>query len=273
MFLKCQLLCVGFLLLFSGNVLAVDIDSITDPKAKGVAIAQKSFDTDSGFVDFFAELTLVQKTANGADNLRHIRFWSLENGEDGEEQNRSIFTYPPDVKGLARLTHYNSNSPDDHWVFLPGDNRVKRVSPKTQLSYFMGTQFTFEDFRLYRAEQVGKYNYEYLGSESYGGMECYKIARFPTGKDFTNYSRHEMWIDTAEFRVLKVDFYDLRGDLLKTMTRSKFELYEGRFWCMHEMEMLNHQTGEKTLVIWSNYKFGTGLKESDFTRESLKRLR
>jgi outer membrane lipoprotein-sorting protein len=224
-------------------------------------------------VDFFAELTLVQKTANGNDNLRHIRFWSLEKGSDGAEQNRSIFTYPPDVKGYARLTHLRDNSPDEHWVFVPGDNRVKRVSPTTQLSYFMGTQFTFEDFRLYRAEQVDRYTYKYLKNEMYGGMECYKIARFPTGKDFTNYSRHIMWIDTKEFRVLRVDFYDKNDALLKTMTRSKFELYEGRFWCMHEMEMVNHQTGEKTLVIWSNYQFGTGLKESDFTRESLKRLR
>lgn len=271
MFLKYLLLVSSFFLL-SSPLLATEIETITDPEAKGLAIAKRSYQTDSGFVDFFAELTLVQKGKNGQDNLRHIRFWSLENEERGE-QNRSIFTYPPDVKGLARLTHFNSNSPDDHWVFIPGDNRVKRVSPTSQLSYFMGTQFTFEDFRLYRAEQVDKYSFTYLNNEIYAGMDCFKISRLPTAKEFTNYSRHVMWIDAQEFRVLRVDFYDKDDVLLKTMTRSKFELYEDRFWCMHEMEMLNHQTGEKTLVIWSNYRFGTGLKESDFTRESLKRLR
>ncbi len=270
MFFKYLLACL--ILLLSVPVMAMDIDAITDPEAKGLAIAQKSYETDSGFVDFFAELTIVQKDKSGNDNLRHIRFWSLENGDHGE-QSRSIFTYPPDVKGMARLSHLHATSPDDHWVFMPGANRVKRVSPNNQLSYFMGTQFTFEDFRLYRAEQVDKYFYKYIGNEQYDGMECYKVERFPAGKKFTNYSRHMMWIDTKEFRVLKVDFYDKKDALLKTLTRSKFELYEGRFWCMYEMEMVNHQTGDETLVIWSNYQFGTGLKEGDFTRESLKRLR
>ncbi len=271
MFVKYHIVA-SLVLLLCAPVMATEIDAMTDPAAKGLAIAQKSYDVDSGFVDFFAELTIVQKDGGGADNLRHIRFWSLENIEEGE-QSRSIFTYPPDVKGMARLTHLHSTSPDDHWIFIPGENRVKRVSPTNQLSYFMGTQFTFEDFRLYRAEQVSKYTYKYLEKVQYDGMECFKIVRFPTGKKFTNYSRHVMWIDTKEFRVLKVDFYDKDDALLKTMTRSKFKLYEGKFWCMHEMEMLNHQTGDNTLVIWSNYHFGTGLTEGDFTRESLKRLR
>jgi len=272
MFLKKLLLCASLLLWFSAAVSATELELSSDPVAKGLAIAQKSYETDSGFVDFFAELTIVQQNRSGKEKLRHIRFWSLENGPTGE-QSRSVFTYPPDVKGMARLSHLHADSPDDHWVFMPDENRVKRISPKNQLIYFMGTQFTFEDFRLYRAEQVNKYSYKYLENVQYAGLDCFKIARFPTGKKFTNYSRHVMWVDTDEFRVLKVDFYDHQDQLLKTLTRSKFELYEGKFWCMHEMEMVNHQTREHTLVIWSNYQFGTGLKESDFTRESLKRLR
>ncbi len=273
MLLKNQILVVSLLVLLSSVAFASpELEAISDPAAKGLAIAQRSYETDSGFVDFFAELTIVQKNDNGKENLRHIRFWSLE-GDGNGEQSRSIFTYPPDVKGMARLSHLHADSADDHWVFLPGDNRVKRVSPNNQLSYFMGTQFTFEDFRLYRAEQVEKYSYKYLGNEEYAGLDCFMVARFPTGMDFTNYSKHILWIDSKEFRVLKVDFYDKKEQLLKTMTRSKFKLYKGKFWCMHEMEMVNHQSGEKTLVIWSNYRFGLGLEEKDFTRESLKRLR
>ena len=272
MFLKWNVLLASIVLLFSSSAMATEIAAMTDPEAKGLAIARKSYEADSGFVDFFAELTLVQKDKAGNDNLRHIRFWSLENGPTGE-QNRSIFTYPPDVKGMARLTYLHTDSPDDHWIYIPGENRVKRISPKNQLSYFMGTQFTFEDFQLYRAEPVGQYTFKYLDNEQYDGMDCYKIARYPRGKKFTNYSRYVLWIDTKVFRILKVDFYDHHDQLLKTLTRSQFGLYEGKFWCMHEMEMVNHQTGEETLVIWSNYRFDLGLKESDFTRESLKRLR
>ena len=266
-----QLIVVA-LLLNSQGVQAALLADIKDPGAKGLAIAQKSYETDSGFVDFFAELTIIQVDKSGDEHMRHIRLWAIE-GEEGNEQSRSVFTYPPDIKGMARLSHGHNKTPDDHWIYLPEEKRTKRISPSNQLSYFMGTQFTFEDLRLYRAEQVDKYSYNYLGNEKIDGLDCYKIERFPTGKKFTNYSRHIMWIDRQEFRVIKVEFYDLAKQLLKTLSRSKFKLYKGKFWCMHEMEMTNKQTGEKTVVVWQNYRFDTGLKKSDFTPASLRRQR
>jgi hypothetical protein len=39
------------------------------------------------------------------------------------------------------------------------------------------------------------------------------------------------------------------------------------------MEMVNHQTGKSTTLRWKDYRFRTGLKDSDFTRNSLKRAR
>ncbi len=245
---------------------------IDDPEVKGMAIAQKSYETDSGFVDFYAELTLIQATKNGREELRHIRLWGLENKADGD-RSISVFVYPPDVKGMARLSHAHQNRPDDHWVYVPANQRVRRVSPTSQLSYFMGTQFTFEDLRLYRAEGLAKYEFIYLGDEVYDGLDCYTIRRLPVRKKFTNYSSQILWVDKKEFRVLKIDFFDKKKKLIKTLTRSQFKLYDGKFWAMQQMKMVNHQTGRETLVLWSNYRFGIGLKESDFTRESLKRIK
>ena len=37
--------------------------------------------------------------------------------------------------------------------------------------------------------------------------------------------------------------------------------------------MENHQTGKSTRLIWSDYRFQTGLTERDFDRNSLKRAR
>jgi hypothetical protein len=107
----------------------------------------------------------------------------------------------------------------------------------------------------------------------FDGMDCYKIRRLPTHKKFTNYSSQVLWIDKQEFRVLKIDFYDKRNLLIKTLIRSHFRLYKDKFWAMQQMKMINHQTGRETLVLWSKYSFGLGLKESDFTRESLKRIK
>ncbi len=238
---------------------------------KGMQIATESYRRESGFVDFFAELTLIQENGEGKNIYRHIRLWGLEREDEGDKS-ISVFVDPPDVKGFARLTHSHSDRPDDHWLYIPEKRRVKRLSPMSQLSRFMGSQFSFEDLRLYRAEKVEKYNYRYLRDELYKGMNCFVVERF-SRKEYSNYSRQVIWVDKKEYRIFKIDFYNKQNQLLKTLTKSKYKLYEGRFWCMGEMKMANCLNGKTTLVLWNNYKFGLGLTESNFTRKSLKRIK
>ena len=47
--------------------------------------------------------------------------------------------------------------------------------------------------------------------------------------------------------------------------------YLGHYWRPGRMEMLNHQTGKSTLLEWTAYRFGTGLDDSDFRPQTLKR--
>ncbi|WP_293487402.1 outer membrane lipoprotein-sorting protein [Parvibaculum sp.] len=44
-------------------------------------------------------------------------------------------------------------------------------------------------------------------------------------------------------------------------------------WRPRELEMVNHETGKKTKLIWEEYEFKTGLTESDFSTSSLERVR
>lgn len=39
------------------------------------------------------------------------------------------------------------------------------------------------------------------------------------------------------------------------------------------MKMVNHQTGKSTDLIWDNFQFQTGLSDSDFNQNALKRAR
>ncbi len=81
------------------------------------------------------------------------------------------------------------------------------------------------------------------------------------------------WVDTKEYRIQKVEFYDRKQELLKTLISSNFKQYLGKFWRAHTMFMENHQTGKKTTLKFLDYKFGTNLKESYFTKNRLKRVR
>jgi len=59
--------------------------------------------------------------------------------------------------------------------------------------------------------------------------------------------------------------------LLKTLSYEKYEIYQDKFWRAGEFNMTNHQTGKKTKLIFSDYKFAVGLEDSDFSQNGLMR--
>ena len=82
-----------------------------------------------------------------------------------------------------------------------------------------------------------------------------------------------MWIDSDIWRVVKTDYYDRKDALLKTLTIQDYQQYLDQYWRAGLMQMVNHQTGKSTEIQWSDYQFGTGLRERDFSRNALKRAR
>ncbi|MCI5210737.1 MAG: outer membrane lipoprotein-sorting protein, partial [Candidatus Electrothrix sp. ATG2] len=89
----------------------------------------------------------------------------------------------------------------------------------------------------------------------------------------SGYSHQVVWRDKDEYRIRKVDFYDRKNSLLKTLTMKEYQQYKGQYWRAHEMHMVNHQSGKSTVLLYSKYQFRTGLKKSDFKKNSLKRAR
>ena len=89
------------------------------------------------------------------------------------------------------------------------------------------------------------------------------VEQYPISKD-SGYTRLQSWIDKDEYRVRKIDFYDRKGALLKTLTPSEYQKYLGKHWRAQKMNMVNHQTGKSTDLVWSEFKFKTGLKDDDF---------
>ena len=98
------------------------------------------------------------------------------------------------------------------------------------------------------------------------------MKRFPTDKN-SGYTSQIAWIDQSEYRVHKIEFFDRKKSLLKTLISSNYKEYLGEFWRPEKMAMQNHQTGKSTDLIWKNYQFKTGLEDGDFTKNSLKRAR
>ena len=236
------------------------------PEEKGLAIAQESDRRDQGFGDSTVDLEMVLKNRHGEESRRKLRIATLEVRSDGDKS-LSIFDNPADVKGTALLTFSHKVADDDQWLYLPALARVKRIASANKSGSFMGSEFAYEDIS---SQEVEKYTYKYLREETYEGVLCFVMERYPVSP-YSGYKRELAWIDKAEYRPFKIDYYDRKDSLLKTLTWKDYKQYLNKHWRAAEMYMLNHQSGKSTLLIWSNYKFRVGLKDADFNEASLKR--
>ncbi|HID45579.1 MAG TPA: outer membrane lipoprotein-sorting protein [Chromatiaceae bacterium] len=238
------------------------------PEEKGLAIAQEVDRRDTGWNDFHAQMSMLLKNRHGEESLRQMRVKSLEVQGDGDKS-LIVFDEPRDVKGTALLTFSHKVKDDDQWLYLPALKRVKRIASRNKSGPFMGSEFAFEDLA---SQEVEKYTYKYIRDDVLDGKAVFVIERYPVSK-YSGYTRQVVQVDQAEYIPLKIEFYDRKNALLKVLVFRGYKQYLDKYWRADEMFMENRQTGKSTLLTWKDYKFRTGLKDSDFTRNSLKRTR
>ena len=133
----------------------------------------------------------------------------------------------------------------------------------------MGSEFAYEDLSSFEVE---KYTYKYLRDEGCGNETCFVVESYPIDK-YSGYTRRIVWLDTSEYRAQKIEFYDRKDALLKTQSFYDYQQYLDRYWRADLMKMENHQTRKSTDLVWSDYVFKTGLSDSDFNKNTLKRAR
>ena len=257
------LVITAALLLFSIHA------SAESPEDKGLAIAIEEDKRDKGFGDSTASMTMILRNKHGQESIRKIRTKTLEVEGDGDKS-LSIFDNPRDVKGTAFLNFTHKVGDDDQWLFLPALKRVKRISSRSKSGSFMGSEFAYEDIS---SQEIEKYTYKWIRDEVYEDQECFVTELYPVDKKNSGYTRQVNWIDMKEYRVLKVEYYDRKNSHLKTLTFTGYKKYMEKYWRADEMKMVNHLNGKSTKLVWSDYRFQTGLTDKDFSTNSLKRAR
>ena len=259
-----MLLISMFFVLFGGTASWAET-----PEEKGLAIVMEADRRDQGFKDLVADMVMVLRNRNGQESRREMTNKVLEVEDDGDKS-LSLFHTPRDVRGTALLTYSHKTGDDKQWLYLPALKRVKRINARNKSGSFVGSEFSYEDIT---SQEVEEYTYKYLQDEEVDGHACTVSEYYPVDAESSGYSRQVVWRDKDEYRIRKVDFYDRKKSLLKTLTVTGYQQYEGQYWRAGEMHMVNHQSGKSTTLLYSKYRFRTGLKESDFTKNSLKRAR
>ena len=250
-----------FLSVFAFTV--IGFASAQTSEEKGLEIANAAEKADLGFGSSTVDLKMTLKNKNGQTSERLLTTKTLELTEDGD-QSLIVFNSPKDVKGTSTLTFTHKVGSDDQWLYLPSIKRVKRISSNNKSGPFVGSEFAYEDLS---SQEVEKYSYKFL--EENGSLLI--VEQDPVDPK-SGYTRRLVTYNKDKgYRVEKVDFFDRKNSLLKTLIYSDYKLHKNKFWRAGTFDMVNHQSNKETQLKFSNYNFEANLSSEDFTQTALKR--
>lgn len=239
------------------------------PAEQGLAVFREKDRRESGYGDLQVELTMVLRDRRGNEARRELAISQLEMSDAGDRL-LVVFDTPKPIRGTALLSYSYVEGPDDQWLYLPAQQRVKKIASRNKSGPFLSSEFAYEDLALHEVE---KFDYRLMGREACGAATCLRVERVPLD-EYSGYSRQEVLLDADTLRVERIHYFDRHGRPLKVLENSEFRLHQGRFWKPARMFMENLQTGKTTELVWQQYRFDTGLEaDRDFSTNSLQRAR
>ncbi len=201
------------------------------PEEKGLEIAVAAEKRGEGYSDSKVKLKMVLINKKGRESSRDMRVKGLEGVGEKGDKSLMIFDTPKDQKGVAMLTFSHKEKSDDQWLYLPALKRVKKISSKNKSGPFVGSEFAFEDMS---SREIEKYTYKYLRDEQVDGRDCFVMESYPTDK-YSGYTKQVAWLDKEDFRAYKIEFYDRKKSLLKTLVNTDYKIYLDKYWRAHRL--------------------------------------
>jgi hypothetical protein len=209
--------------------------------------------------------TMVLVDSKGKNEQREMhRYYKALAG--GEKRALVVFVSPADIRGTALMIWNHPKGEADQWLFLPSQNKLQRVARSSRNSYFMGTDFTYGDME---PEDIDGYEYMVAREEAVDGQDCYvveAVAKEEAQKETKSpYSKRVLWVRKDVFVTVKIEFYDRRGTLAKTLTNHDFVNVKDKAWRPQKAVMVNHALNHKTLIGTRSRQVDASVQDDVFT--------
>ncbi|MDR0401356.1 MAG: outer membrane lipoprotein-sorting protein [Treponema sp.] len=246
-------------ILFCAAVLAAA--PLAAQEAEGIVRASRErIQADS----VYTRSTMILKANNGAETRRVIEQFS----KDGPKGNRGVVVFhePKSVAGTRFLTMENPGGEDDRWIFLPNRGRVQRIAAADGSKSFVGTDFSNDDISS-ADRDVDLDRHSLLREEDLEGNPCYVIQSIPKDSSY-QYGRMIQWIDKNNRVCRRIDLYDRKNVLVKTLEILKLEEKDGRLSPI-QTRMTSRAAGTYTQINVDDIRYNARIPEGIFTQEYL----
>ena len=241
-----------------------------DPKAREIIL--KNFHA-SKVLALGTETTMTLITERG--QIRERRMETLQRLQPNGIDSKLVmkFSAPADIRGVGYLQIENSEADDDQWIYLPALKKSRRLVANNRKDSFMGSDFSYGDFSR---PKVDTHEHRLLRQEPSDGRDCFVVESIPRDdsvRDDRGYSRKLTWVRPDSFLESRIDYFDLRNELLKSQIATDHQIVEaatGRWFVMHR-EMTNLQTQHKTILHIERAKAGVPTPDDAFTPQTIEK--
>lgn len=159
------------------------------------------------------------------------------------------FLSPPVLEDTGMMIVDSGNPTNDIWLYLPATRRLRRISGAEKSNWYLGTQFTYEDFEDYNLDA---YSFTLLEEttcqESARCSVVEAVATAETEKQATGYGKKVYWIEKESLYPVRVDYFDAQGNEVKRLTTSGLTKV-GAYWRPTETVMSDLRNGRRTRVL------------------------
>ncbi|CAD5378323.1 Outer membrane lipoprotein-sorting protein [Pseudomonas sp. OF001] len=233
-------------------------------------IVRQARERDDGH-SFMSEVSLILHDKKG--NTRVRTFTYLQKDYPEGDRFSMFFTSPNDVRDVA----FHIENPqevlgkeDSQWMYLPVSRQTRRISTTDKRGSFMGSEYSYADLDKIR---VNDYRQTLLGEEQIQGRDCHVIEREPASPQVltkTGYNKLKVWIDKQNHLVMRQDFFDVKGVLIKQMRTLKVAKVDGIDSIMLS-ETEHFIDGTRSEMRFDRLQYNVELDDRLFTQGAIRR--
>lgn len=227
------------------------------------AIVARVKENDGKIRDLQAVARLEIFSGNGA-RMRVFALSLLREKKTFGYRARIRLQEPEEMKGTEFLIHAERGERNREWAYFPDLDLVREIAGKNEDDPFLGSDITYAD--LAGGAHLDDLRHRILGEKIVGADPCYVLEGVPRHR--VAYGKLRGFIRKTDFAVVKAEFFDHEGALLKEVLLTDVREIEGALLA-HGIEVRSPAKDQRTVLAFSEVKLNQGLAPDAFTREAL----
>lgn len=273
------------MLLSSGSLQA----QTPDPEEDAESVMWRAYEVYDGD-DAFSRLNFRFEFDNGKSSAVSLAMGFKRGGKGSAAYRVIMFNeLPPDRKDVGFLGVFHdpeAGKEDEMWLYLPDLRSTRRLTHAHQshdahgshdhgrmghMRHDASDEFSVSvlDHEELMPRWPGFDRHRLIAVEDLDGTPAWKIESVPRDPASSAYGKRIQWIDRDNALLLRIEYHDDVGRLVKTQTQS-WRPY-GDAWLWDRIVAVDHASGDRTLLEQTDVQINLGLPDNLFSRRVLER--